>query len=160
MTGDRPAQPHPENGLHLKRPCMLVTDLDRALTVYRDILGFRLDYLSETASPESYLYKVFSLPPDAILKFAAFSTVYEDRALALTEVKGIPLAPVLPPRIGLVMRVPEIKPIIAQFSDLGLKTVSPNTFITPPNLNFTEQGVYDFDGNLIILYEMSAIAES
>lgn len=143
----------PLAGLHLKRPCMLVSDLARSLTLYRDILGFRLDYVGE-ASPDSYLYKVFQIPAEAQLRFAALSTEKEVRALALTEVKGITLTKPEPPhRIGVVIEVQEVAPTIAQIAALGLEIVEPTHFTAPPNLSFTEQGFFDFDGQLIVLYE-------
>lgn len=144
----------PETALHLKRPCLAVADLDRALTIYCDLLGFRLDYRS-AADPDSYLYSVFKFTPHAKLAFAALSTDYEPRTLALTEVKGIELpAPTPPYRQGTVMRVPEVASIIAKVRQLGLETVRVNTFTAPPNLVFTEQAFHDYDGHLIILYDV------
>ncbi|MGF1521692.1 MAG: VOC family protein [Leptolyngbyaceae cyanobacterium] len=142
-----------KTGLHLKRPCLLVSDLGRSLQLYRDILGFRLEYVSE-ASPESYLYKVFQIPAQAQLTFATLSTEHESRALALTEVKGIVLPErSLPHAIGVVMQVSDVPPVIEQIKKLGLHVVAPSFFTAPPNLEFTEQGFYDFDGQLIVLYE-------
>ena len=141
--------------LHLKRPCLLVADLERSCTIYRDILGFKLIYMSE-ASPDSYLYTIFKLPNTAKLKFAAFDTEYESRALALTEAKGIELPiPTAPYRTAMVIRVGKLAPTIARISQLGLEIVKPNSFTTPPNLHFTEQAFYDYDGHLIMLYEMN-----
>ena len=139
--------------LHIKRPCLLVADLERSLTIYRDILGFKLIYMSE-ASPDSYLYTIFKLPNTAKLKFAAFDTEYESRALALTEVKGIKLPSPTPPYLtAMVIRVGQLAPAIAKISQLGLEIVKPNSFTTPPNLCFTEQAFYDYDGHLIMLYD-------
>ena len=138
----------------MKRPCLTVADLPRALSIYQDILGFRLDYESE-ASPTSYLYPVFQLPPEAKLKFAALSTEYEPRALTLTEVKGIPLPPpTIPQRAAIVLRVPEVATVIQKLSQLGLETIAPNTFDAPPNLKLTEQAFWDYDRHLIVLYEV------
>ncbi|MEO0987529.1 MAG: VOC family protein [Cyanobacteria bacterium J06639_14] len=140
-------------GLHLKRPCLLVSDLERSLQLYRDILGFRLDYVGE-ASPESYLYTVFQIPAQARLTFAALSTEHESRALALTEVKGVALPERSPPHaIGIVIQVSDVPPIIDQVKTLGLTIVAPSYFTAPPNLKFIEQGFHDFDGQLIVLYE-------
>ncbi|NEO87494.1 MAG: VOC family protein [Spirulina sp. SIO3F2] len=142
-----------KTGLHLKRPCLLVADLERSLQLYRDVLGFRLDYVS-AAGADSYLYQVFQLPATAELTFAALSTEHELRALALTEVKNIPWPPVTAPhRLGLVMQVPAVEPLIEQVRQLDLEVVEPNCFNAPPNLVFTEQGFYDFDGQLVIIYE-------
>ena len=143
-----------ETGLDMKRPCLAVADLPRALSIYQDILGFRLDYESE-ASPTSYLYPVFKLPPEAKLKFAALSTEYEPRALTLTEVKGIPLPPpTVPHRAAIVLRVPEVATVIQKLSQLGLEIIAPNTFDAPPNLKLKEQAFWDYDRHLIVLYEV------
>lgn len=141
--------------LHIKRPCLLIGDLERSLIIYRDILGFKLVYQSE-ASPDSYLYSIFKLPDTAKLTFAAFDTEYEPRALALTEVKGIDLPSPTPPyRTAMVIRVKKLAPLIDRLRQLNLEIVKPNSFTTPPNLSFTEQAFYDYDGHLIMLYEVS-----
>ncbi|NET35747.1 MAG: VOC family protein [Cyanothece sp. SIO1E1] len=147
-------------GLHVKRPCLLVADLERSLKLYRDILGFTLDYMS-AADPESYLYKVFQIPAQAQLTFAALNTEHEIRAIALTEVKGVPLPPLpLPHRVGIVIQVNDVSAVIAQMIKLGLTIVEPSFFTAPPNLSFTEQGFYDFDGHLIVLYETKVVVNS
>jgi catechol 2,3-dioxygenase-like lactoylglutathione lyase family enzyme len=159
MTTQQPPSPTASieaTGLHIKRPCLAVADLDRALEIYRDILGFRLDYVSE-ASANSYLYMVFDFPRQAQLKFAALSTQYETRALALTEVKGMELpAPTLPYRAATVIRVPEVAPIMQKLQALELKIVEPSSFTAPPNLVFTEQAFFDYDHHLIVLYDVKS----
>ena len=143
-----------EQELNIKRPCLVIADLEKSLEIYQDILGFRLDYLSE-ASSDSYLYKLFELPLSAKVKFASLSTEKEPRALALTEVKNIELTPQqIPHRIALVVRVNNINQTIARLSTIGLKIIEPNYFKQPPNLNFTEQAFCDRDGHLIMLYEV------
>lgn len=161
-TEQTPANSVPSrtNQLHIKRPCLTVADLERSLTLYRDILGFRLDYLSE-ASPDSYLYPVFGLPKNAKLRFAALSTEDEPRALALTEVKGIDLPPLANPhRAAIVIQVPQLAPTIEKICGLGLEPIASNSFSTPPNLRFTEQAFRDRDGHLLVLYDFETIAQS
>lgn len=144
----------PKMGLHLKRPCVIVADLERSLTLYRDLLGFRLDYVGE-ASQESYLYKVFKIPSQGELKFAALSTDHEPRALALTEVKGVDLPKRSGPYdIGIVIQVTGLPTIVEQIQALNLEVVEPSYFTAPPDLTFTEQGFYDFDDHLVVLYEV------
>ena len=146
-----------ENDLHLKRPCLIITDLEQSLKIYRDILGFTLNYVND-ASPDSYLYKVFQFPPNARLKFAALSTEYEPRSLALTEIKESELpSPPIPNRIAIVIRVLELPPIIQKIRELGLKIIEPHSFTAPPNLLFTEQAFYDYDDHLIVLYDQKLI---
>ncbi|MGD2180112.1 VOC family protein [Lusitaniella coriacea] len=150
-------QPQDELGLHLKRPCLVISDLARSLTLYRDILGFTLDYQSE-ASPDSYLYRVFRLPQKAQLVFASLSTQYEPRAISFVEVKGIELpSPSVPHRAAIVIRVPQLAPTIEKIVTRGLEIVEPNTFNAPPNLHFTEQGFWDEDGHLIVLYDIKML---
>ena len=145
--------------LHLKRPCLLVADLERSLRLYRDCLGFQLDYVGE-ADPDSYLYPVFQLPAEAVLRFAALSTVEEPRALALTEVKGSALPqPSIPHRGATVIRVPSLDKVRPKLQALGLSPIQASSFSTPPNLTFTEQAVCDFDGHLIVLYEVQCSPE-
>lgn len=144
-----------ETELHLKRPCLLVADLERSFSLYRDLLGFEVDYLSEAATPESYLYTIFKIPPTAQLRFASLTTKYEDRALALTEVKGIKLPnPRLPHSVALVMRIPDLEEKIAKIKELGLETVEANSFTRSEDTIFTEQAFCDYDGHLIMLYEI------
>ncbi len=142
------------SSLHLKRPCLLVADLERSLSLYRDCLGFHLDYVGN-ADPDSYLYPVFQLPATAKLRFATLSTEQEPRALALTEVKGSDLPPPSTPYRGAtVIRVPSLANILPKLQSLGLAPIKASSFSTPPNLTFTEQAVCDFDGHLIVLYEV------
>ncbi|MEM1367390.1 MAG: VOC family protein [Cyanobacteria bacterium P01_H01_bin.15] len=139
----------------MTRPCLLVQDLKRSLSLYENVLGFRCDYQA-SASPDSYLYEVFQLPPQAQLTFATLSTDREARAIALTEVKGIELAKPKPPvRIGLVMEVEDLAATTQQVAAISLKVIPPHSLNSGPGRNFTEQGIYDFDGNLIVLYEIS-----
>ena len=140
--------------LLIKRPCLAISDLERSLQVYQDILGFKIDYQSE-ASADSYLYSLFKFPPQAKLRFVSLSTETELRALALTEVKGIELpAPTPPYRTAMVIRVTDIEETINEIRQLNLEVIPPNHFQTPPNLNFTEQAFWDFDGHLTMLYQV------
>lgn len=145
------ADPHPD--LHLKRPCLLVSDLEKSLTLYRDVLGFRLDFVG-AADDDSYLYTVFQISPQARLTFAALSTAHEPRGLALTEVVGVELPPPqCPYRIGIVIQVPNLATTIQTIQSLGLEVMLSRSFTAPPDKTFTEQGFYDFDGHLIVLYD-------
>jgi hypothetical protein len=142
-----------DENLLIKRPCLTVADLKRSLSIYQDILGFKLIYQSK-ADPDSYLYSVFDLPPQAQLTFAALSTKNNPRALALTEVKGIKLSPSQNSySCALVIEVSELQSKIEQIRQLNLKIVRPNHFTTENNLSFMEQAFSDYDGHKIMLYE-------
>lgn len=145
--------------LLIKRPCILVQDLARSLRFYQDILGFQVGYQSP-AAPQSYLYTLFDLPSTAQVTFASCNTPTDERVLALTEVKNIDPAFFLPqPRIALVTQVKSVDAILPQIEALNLRVLPPNHFQTENKLTFTEQGIYDFDNNLIMLYSCeSALA--
>ena len=139
--------------LTIKRPCLIVSNLQRSLKLYQDILGFELIYQNQ-ASPGSYLYHVFGLPSEAEVTFAAFNTQHEPRALALVEVKAflLPARP-MPYSCALVIQVSSLESRIAEIRQLGLAVVEPNRFKTEHNLSFIEQALSDFDGNRIMLYQ-------
>lgn len=142
--------------LLIKRPCILVQDLARSLTLYQDILGFQVGYQSP-ADPGSYLYTLFNLPATVEITFASCNTPTAQRALALAEVKNIDPAFFLPqPRVALVTQVHSVQTIIAKIEALNLKVCRPNYFQTETNMAFTEQGVHDFDHNLIMLYSVES----
>ncbi|RMF28166.1 MAG: VOC family protein, partial [Cyanobacteria bacterium J083] len=104
---------------------------------------------------DSYLYSVFGFNQQAKLTFASLNSEDEPRAIALTEVQGITLPPPpQPQRLGLVVRVENLAETITALSKLGLKIIQANKFTVEPNLIFTEQAFEDYDGHLIILYQV------
>ena len=142
-----------QDALTIKRPCLIVSNLQRSLKLYQDILGFELIYQNQ-ASFGSYLYRVFNLPPEAQVTFAAFNTHHDPRALALVEVKGIslPTRP-MPFCCTLVIQISSLDSRIAAIRELGLAVIEPNRFTTEHKLSFVEQALSDFDGNRIMLYQ-------
>ncbi len=149
--------PNIEEILLIRRPCLTISNLERSLTLYQDILGFKLTYSSK-ASSDSYLYSLFNLPPEAEITFASLDSPHEPRVLALTEVKGIKLSPPnMSYSCALVIQVNQLKNKIEQVKKLNLEVIKPNTFTTENNLNFTEQTFRDFDGHPLLLYEQSPI---
>lgn len=145
-----------DDQLHLKRVNLVVSDLERALTVYRDILGFNLFQVSES-SPTSYSYPVFNFPKRAKLRFATLDSASEPRALALTEVTGVRL----PRRPAMhlscpVIRIGNFDAVYASLKSAGLKVIEPQESTTPEGARFRELAFVDHDGNLVVLYELSA----
>jgi catechol 2,3-dioxygenase-like lactoylglutathione lyase family enzyme len=148
--GDSVAAPTAE----FRRANLVVTDIDRALQVYRDVLGFMVDGISES-SAQSYSYPVFQFPREAKLRFATLSTSSQLRTLALTEVKGVAITrPPVPHLAALVIRVDDIEAVILAVRELGLDTVPATRAETPEGDGFIEQAFVDFDGHLIVLYQL------
>ncbi|MEM8986309.1 MAG: VOC family protein [Pseudomonadota bacterium] len=144
------------DGAYFKRVNFVVADLDRALTVYRDVLGFNLDRVTVSSST-SYSYSALNIPQEAKLRFATLSAgAHQVRTLALTEVTGIPL----PEQKGIfqtasVIRVGNLNATIAALEALGLKTV-PRRDVDGAEFSFGEQAFVDYDGHLVVLYEITS----
>jgi predicted enzyme related to lactoylglutathione lyase len=142
--------------VQIKRPNLVVADMERALTVYRDILGFTV-FSVDPSSAESYSYPVFQFPKTGKLKMATLSTATAVRILALTELTGTPLPPKpVPHRDAVVIEVKGIDQIMTRIKAAGLTIVPPKTSKTPEGMTFIEQAFEDFDGHLIVLYEIVA----
>lgn len=140
--------------VQIKRPNLVVTDLDRSLRLYRDVLGFTVFAIGESG-PDSYSYPVFGFPKDGRLRMATLSTASELRVLALTELKGAPLpAAPRPHRHAVVVEVKGLESIIERVRGLGLTVVTPRQSSTPEGQTFVEQALEDFDGHLVVLYEI------
>ena len=140
--------------VQIKRPNLVVSNMERALRVYRDILGFKV-FAIDASSPESYSYPVFKFPKQAKLRMATLNTEGGVRVLALTEMTGAPLPPAtVPHRDAIVIEVRGIETIIERVRAEGLVVVPSKPSKTPEGKLFLEQAFEDHDGHLIVLYEM------
>lgn len=148
------------DGAYFKRVTLVVADMERSLQIYRDILGFDLDGIME-ASGESYSYPVFKIDPSAKIRFATLSAGTEQvRTMALTEVKGMELPkPGRPLMTATVIRVNDIDGTMAKIEDLGLEVVEPEIAGRPGEFTFKEQAFVDFDGHLIVLYQILEVSQ-
>ena len=142
--------------VEFKRGNIVVADIDRALTIYRDILGFSVDTISDPTN-ESYSYPVFEIPKEATLRFATLSTPTQTRTLAMTEITGIELQKPTPPHLATnVIRVNDMERIMNKIEALGLKTVREERATIPEGISFVERAFVDYDGHLVVLYELTS----
>lgn len=138
----------------LHRTSLLVADLERSLTLYRDVLGLEVGRVSDTP-PDSYSYRFFNIEPGAMKRFAYLSG--EDgyaNVLGLGEVPGIELnLPASPRSAAYVQTVADVEGVKEQVEALGLETIPPVEFMSreagKPGMEF---GIIDFDGHLILVY--------
>jgi catechol 2,3-dioxygenase-like lactoylglutathione lyase family enzyme len=92
VAADQPAAT-PGPAATLNRVNLAVADMDRALAVYRDILGFKVDFMMPV-KPDSYMYDIFGVDRAAKMRIAFLSGGDERKGtIGLTEVKGASLAP-------------------------------------------------------------------
>ena len=141
----------------LYRHSILVSDLDRTLTLYRDVLGLTVSRVNET-EPDSYSYTFFNIPPGAMTRFAYLDG--EDgtpNVLGIGEVPGIDLKlPDSPRAVAWVQTVADPEGVMARAEALGLEIIPPVEFMSreagKPGI---EAGVIDFDGHLILFYGLT-----
>lgn len=142
-----------DTGTHFKRTTLLVQDIDRSLSIYRDILGFTVYSITESEE-DSYSYPVFKIPKEAKIRFATLNSPDQIRTMALTEVKGAELSkPQQPIMNASVIRVKDIEGIMQQIIDLGLEHTKLKIDESESAGLFKEQSFIDFDGHLIVVYE-------
>ncbi len=136
-----------------KRITLCVSDLERSLKIYRDILGFTINYI-QPSEKDSFSYPVFNIPNEADLNFATLDSPTQERTFGLTEVKGVEL----PKHNGIhmsasVIKVDDLDDVITKIKTLGLQTTAiktdENEYAT-----FIEQAFVDYDGHLIVLYQL------
>jgi len=143
-----------QDGTHFKRTNLVVADLEKSLTIYRDILGFTVHKMSNS-SKNSFSYPVFNIPKEANLKSCTLDSPDQIRTLALTEVTGIRLPELSsrPHMTASVIRVSDLPSVIKKIENLGL-TISESKMATGSDGGiFLEQAFVDYDGHLIVLYE-------
>lgn len=147
MNDSRPA-------LRFQRANFVVTDLERSLGLYRDVLGFTLEFTKD--SPDvSYSYDVFEIPRDQRIRFAVLSTNSQPRALALTELPGAELEPVpMPRRAAIVLDVADVDAVVAGAGEAGCKVYEEEELVTHDGRVGREVGIVDFDGNLVVIYHL------
>ncbi|MEM6554721.1 MAG: VOC family protein [Pseudomonadota bacterium] len=138
--------------IRFQRGNFVVADLERALTFYRDVLHFEVAF-TKGHNPHSYSIPVFNIPDGAELGFCTLSTRDQVRVMALTEIKGVPLRPVPPPRrSAIVLDVADPDAIIAGAKALGLTVYPEERLETNDGRVGREIGIVDFDDNLVVIY--------
>jgi catechol 2,3-dioxygenase-like lactoylglutathione lyase family enzyme len=138
-----------------KRINLVVSDLERSLKLYRDVLGFTIDYVKDSAA-DSYSYPVFGFPKEAKLRFATLNSPSQERTLAITEVKGITLPPMPQPHMtATVLNCLNFDEVLQKVRAMGLKVVPEQAL---KDLDGTPKGreaaFVDPDGHLIVLYKL------
>ncbi|WP_395778614.1 VOC family protein [Aquidulcibacter sp.] len=145
----------PYAGSYYKRQLYVVTDMERALTLWRDVIGFQPGAIT-TSGPNSYSREVFNIPTEAQMRFCTLSAgPTQVRTLALLEVKGVPLAPKSGIRTtGAVINANgRLAEIISRAKAMGLTVFGARVLASVGQGDGTEQGFLDWDGNVIVLYE-------
>ena len=138
--------------VRMQRTNLVVADLERAFRVYRDVLGFKVEFILADRG-ETYSYTVFQIPKEAKTSFAALSSKDQVRSLALTEVSGIDLPEAtLPSSHALVLEVDDFDGVLDRARAEGLHIFPEETLHTHDGRVGREIGMLDHDGHLVVLY--------
>ena len=144
--------PKPRHDLRLHRPNILVSDMDRALGIYRDIIGFEVDFLMDAldVAPE-----IFGLAPDTKMRIAFLS---EGRgafgSLAISEAANQELPVREPPyACAIIIELEEgrLTGVLEQLREVGLAIGQAYELDNPrrTDISFT-----DHDGHRVVLFEL------
>lgn len=142
--------------LRFQRANHVVADLDRALTFYRDVLGFAVTFIKDSEA-DSYSYDVFEMPRDP-MRFCVLSAGEQTNVMALTENPAVGPAPT-PRHSAIIIETPEIDRIVEQSKALGLTVYPEDHLVTRDGREGREVGIVDFDGNLVVIYLITKAAE-
>lgn len=139
---------------HVKRPNLVVSDLSRSLSIYRDILELTASDISDYGA-DSYSYPVFKIPEDVPIRGVTLHEPGEQRVLALTELASLDLPkPANAPHMSaIVIGVVDLENKFEQLAALGLTVTAPKV-ASGADFDFVEQAFVDFDGHLVVLYEV------
>ena len=138
--------------VRFQRANFVVRDIERALTFYRDVLGFEETYRLPH-NPESYSITVFDIPQGATNGFSVLSAPGQPRVMALTEIRDVSIAPVPPPhRSAIVLEVADPDRVAGEARALGLKVHREEVLHAHDGRIGREIGIVDFDGNLVVIY--------
>lgn len=148
------------SGLFYKRQLYVVSDMDRALTLWRDVIGFQPGDIT-VSGENSYSREVFNVPQGVKMRFVTLSVgPAQIRTLALLEVPK----DLVPPKSGVRMTAAVIDArgrldeITAKAKQMGLTVFSRRDLPSQTQGLGVEQGFLDWDGNVIVLYQFPTAA--
>jgi catechol 2,3-dioxygenase-like lactoylglutathione lyase family enzyme len=138
-------------GAEFRRWSAVVSDLDEAIHLYSDILGFELGDVEEDPKT-SYVYEMFSIDPGITTRHAMFHAGEKKRVLTVVEVPGVKLEkPPQSPRMSVALYNAN-----GRFDEIVRQLIAEDyRVLTPRTLgdNGMEIGFIDNDGHLHALYE-------
>lgn len=138
-------------GAGFRRWSPVVSNLEDTIHLYTDILGFELGEVS-TDPPESYVYKVFNVPPGVVTRHAVFHDGDQKRVLSIVEIPGLPPQETEGVRRSLTLfnARGRFDAIVKMLKADGYETLPPQAL----GSSGIEMGFFDRDGHLYALYEI------
>jgi len=143
--------------IRFQRANFVVSNIDRALKFYRDVLGFNVVFIKDSAD-DSYSYDVFEIEKYNPMRFAVLSTAEQKNVMALTEVPSAKPIKEVPRRSAIILEIVEIDRVVTESRALGLKVYHEDKLVTKDGREGREIGIVDFDGNLVVIYLITKAA--
>ena len=145
------------SGIRFQRGNFVVANIGKSLQFYRDILGFKVEFIKNSES-DSYSYPVFEIPRDRSLRFAVLSTDSQPRVMALTEIGGELATAPHPRRSAIVLEMPDLDAVLEKSRAAGLQVYPEEHLVTQDGREGREVGIVDRDDNLVVLYWITKLA--
>ena len=140
--------------MRFQRANYLVSNKDRALLLYRDILGMSLDFM-KVSEKDSYSYDVFDIDESIAIEFALLSYEDQARVMALTILGDGNLEKnPLPRRAAICIEVDDVDDAVSKCNENGFHCYGEDHLITHDGREGKEVGILDDDGNLIVIYKI------
>ena len=140
--------------MRFQRANYLVSNKERALLLYRDILGMSLDFM-KVSEEDSYSYDVFDIDDSIAIEFALLSYQDQPRVMALTILGNGNLEKnPLPRRAAICIEVDDVDDAVSKCNENGFHCYGEDHLITHDGREGKEVGILDDDGNLIVIYKI------
>ena len=140
--------------MRFQRANYLVSNKERALLLYRDILGISLDFM-KVSEEDSYSYDVFDIDDSIAIEFALLSYQDQPRVMALTILGDGNLEKnPLPRRAAICIEVDDVDDAVSKCNENGFHCYGEEHLITHDGREGKEGGILDDDGNLIVIYKI------
>lgn len=147
------------DGSYFKRTVFVVSDLDRNIALWRDVLGFEVNTVNDYTGKGTYVFELMNIPQDSGVRTVTFNAGdAQTRTMLLVEVPGIPArsGEAIHRTVAVVNANGNFHEIVERVKALGLSLKSSHAFRTADGDDAIEQGFLDWDGNLVLLYELGS----
>lgn len=147
--------------LRVKRPLFIVSDLERSLAFYVDVLGLELYSVDPyyNRDPASLGYEMFDVPKGARKRMAMLNTSDEVRGLTLQEVRDMEVTFDNKPRgFTVLFETDDLLGIRQRAKSAGFHIIEPLLDEIPatsaaPRLRFMEFAIIDPDNHVVSFFQ-------
>ena len=149
-----------DGGPILKRVPIVVSDMEKSLRLYRDILHLSIES-DNMMKPDPHDERVFNVPPGGLRRSVKFNLSPDQiRAIGLFEVKGYKGVDANAVHDhGIVLRVTHIDEIFAQAKAAELRIIDFVDLTTNTGDKGRELSLLDPDGHLVLVYQINSTSK-